>query len=135
MEEERRLCYVGMTRAKRGLYLIHTFRRTRFGSQVLSEASRFLRDIPGHLTKGAADRAPARERMGAKAGASVRVDRRPGSFAPGDRVRHPRFGEGIVVTSQGRGGDEEVVIAFAGEAGIKRLMTSFAGLKRVSRPE
>jgi DNA helicase-2/ATP-dependent DNA helicase PcrA len=135
MEEERRLCYVGMTRARRGLYLVHTFRRTRFGSQSLSQPSRFLRDIPGHLTTGAADRAPARERMGAKVAASTRVERRHSSFAPGDRVQHPRFGEGIVVNSQGRGGDEELIVAFAGKVGIKRLLASFAGLKRLSRPE
>jgi len=130
MEEERRLCYVGMTRAKRRLYLIHTFRRTRFGNQALSEPSRFLRDIPSRLVRGREDRAPARK-------SRLKAAPRPvsASFAPGDRVRHPQFGEGVVVNSQARGGDEEVIVAFAGKAGIKRLMASFAGLKRVARPE
>jgi DNA helicase-2/ATP-dependent DNA helicase PcrA len=131
MEEERRLCYVGMTRAKRRLYLIHTFRRTRFGSQAISEPSRFLRDIPSRLIKGREDRAPARR----KASLKVAPQSRPSSFAPGDRVQHPQFGEGVVVNSQARGGDEEVIVAFAGKAGVKRLMASFAGLKRVARPE
>jgi DNA helicase-2/ATP-dependent DNA helicase PcrA len=135
MEEERRLCYVGMTRAKSRLYLIHTFRRTRFGNPSLSEPSRFLRDIPGDLVNGTGGRAPARRRARVKSATPQASVRRLGSFAPGDRVQHPQFGEGIVVSSQARDGDEEVIVAFVGRAGIKRLMASFAGLKRLSRPE
>ncbi|KPL15170.1 MAG: hypothetical protein AMJ93_16835 [Anaerolineae bacterium SM23_84] len=131
MEEERRLCYVGMTRAKRYLYLIHTFRRTRFGTQAISTPSRFLRDIPNGLLKGREKRAPARERLTARATERPRLS----AFAPGDRVQHPQFGEGIVVSSQKRGGDEELIVAFAGSKGIKRLLASFAGLQRVARPE
>ncbi len=131
MEEERRLCYVGMTRAKERLYLVHTFRRTRFGAQELSQPSRFLRDIPSRLTKGKQARAPARRKTTperTRQGA-------PCSFAPGDRVQHPQFGEGVVVSSQARGGDEELIVAFAGKAGIKRLMASFAKIKRTARPQ
>jgi len=114
MEEERRLCYVGMTRAKERLYLVHTFRRTRFGTQELSQPSRFLRDIPSRLTKGKQARAPARR----KTTLERTRQRAPCSFAPGDRVQHPQFGEGVVVSSQARGGDEELIVAFAGKAGI-----------------
>ncbi len=135
MEEERRLCYVGMTRAKSRLYLIHTFRRTRFGNPSLSEPSRFLRDIPGDLIKGTGGRAPARRQTRGKPAASRPSAGRTGAFAPGDRVQHPQFGEGIVVSSQARDGDEEVIVAFVGRAGIKRLMASFAGLQRLSRPD
>ncbi len=131
MEEERRLCYVGMTRARKRLHLLHTFRRARFGTQELSEPSRFLRDIPLRLVQGTGARAPARRKPLPQA--SVRSH--SGSFAPGDRVVHSQFGEGIVVNSLPRGGDEELLIAFAGQAGIKRLMASFADLKRVHRPE
>jgi len=131
MEEERRLCYVGMTRAKERLYLVHTFRRTRFGTQELSQPSRFLRDIPSRLTKGKQARAPARR----KTTLERTRQRAPCSFAPGDRVQHPQFGEGVVVSSQARGGDEELIVAFAGKAGIKRLMASFAGIKRTARPQ
>ena len=53
MEEERRLCYVGMTRAKRRLYLVRTFRRTLYGNSEVREPSRFLLDIPQALTDGA----------------------------------------------------------------------------------
>jgi len=135
MEEERRLCYVGMTRAKRRLYLIHTFRRTRFGNQSTSEPSRFLRDIPGRLVKGREARAPARVKSEPDSGFHSRPAPRAESFAPGDRVRHAQFGEGIVVASQRRGEDEEVIVAFTGKAGVKRLLAGMAGLKRQSRPE
>ncbi|MBM4431887.1 MAG: hypothetical protein FJ026_16300, partial [Chloroflexi bacterium] len=133
MEEERRLCYVGMTRAKRSLYLLHTFRRTRFGNQGRSEPSRFLRDIPARLIQGREQRAAGRQRVGAQRPSLP--GRGSSSLAPGDRVQHAQFGEGIVVSSQKRGEDEEVVVAFAGSAGIKRLLSGLAGLKRVSRPE
>jgi DNA helicase-2/ATP-dependent DNA helicase PcrA len=135
MEEERRLCYVGMTRAKRRLYLIHTFRRARFGNQSTSDPSRFLRDIPARLVRGREVRAPARLKGEPRGEPLIRPASRPGSFGPGDRVRHVRFGEGIVVASQMRGGDEEVIVAFTGKAGVKRLLAGLAGLKRLSRPE
>lgn len=134
MEEERRLCYVGMTRAKRRLYLTYTFRRTRFGNQARSSPSRFLRDIPSRLIQGTTTvSAPAP--LQAEAGQTRSSRSLSGSFRPGDRVKHPQFGEGIVVNSQMRGGDEEVLVAFAGKAGIKRLLTSLAGLKLIDRPE
>jgi DNA helicase-2/ATP-dependent DNA helicase PcrA len=135
MEEERRLCYVGMTRAKRRLYLIHTFRRARFGNQSTSQPSRFLRDIPAHLVRGRDVRAPARLKGEPKATSPARPVPEHGSFTPGDRVRHAQFGDGIVVASQMRGGDEELIVAFTGKAGVKRLVASLAGLKRLSRPE
>jgi DNA helicase-2/ATP-dependent DNA helicase PcrA len=135
MEEERRLCYVGMTRAKRRLYLIHTFRRARFGNQGPSEPSRFLRDIPSRLVKGREVRAPARLKDESHPKAQAPAPAASSGYRPGDRVRHPQFGEGMVVSSQKRGGDEEVTVVFVGKAGIKRLMAGFAGLKRVGRPE
>ena len=134
MEEERRLCYVGMTRAKQRLYLVHTFRRARFGIQGVCEPSRFLRDIPARLAQGMG-RAPARLKAEMRAEPAAHARSRADSFAPGDKVRHAQFGEGVVVSNQRRGGDEEVTVAFSGKAGIKRLLASLAGLKRLSRPE
>jgi DNA helicase-2/ATP-dependent DNA helicase PcrA len=107
----------------------------RFGNQALAEPSRFLRDIPRTLIQGHTQRAPARKKPAVSGRRHTTPRVLVGSFAPGDRVRHPRFGEGIVVNSKGRGGDEEVIVAFAGKAGIKRLMASFAGLERLDRPE
>ncbi len=140
MEEERRLCYVGMTRAKQRLYLIRAFRRYTMGSSSHNPPSRFLRDIPEHLiaqrsaVRGqheAVERGPSRFRD-----EFARRDDRPAVpedlvYAGGERVRHPRFGEGIVVSSQMVKDDQEVTIAFKGEAGIKRLMLSFAPLEKL----
>ena len=141
LEEERRLCYVGMTRAKLHLYLVRAFRRPFSGH---NPASRFLSDIPQHLvnqTQRASQSASGGFRGGgqpARYRTAVRVtegDDRPlvpgDSFKAGDHVRHERFGEGIVVSCEPSGGDYQVVVAFQGEAGIKKLLLSFAPLEKV----
>jgi len=133
MEEERRLCYVGITRAKERVYLLHAFRRTMYGESQVGEPSRFIADIPDHLIVGREEAQPA-----------LGEEERPyrwqvqwpvtsglaltGQFETGDRVRHPIFGEGIVIESKVTGGDEEVTVAFE-EKGIKRLLASFAKLE------
>ena len=142
IEEERRLCYVGMTRAKWHLYLVRAFRRAFSGH---NPASRFLADIPPTLSaesQRAAQREmmPARYRygthagtVGARLGAPLRdEDTAPPleTFAAGEHVRHPKFGEGIVVSCEPSGLDFQVVVAFQGEAGIKKLLLSFAPLER-----
>ena len=136
LEEERRLCYVGMTRAKHHLYLVHAFRRSFAGHRP---PSRFLADIPLSLVAQSQRVAeptlfPTRYRYGA---APVRPSTSSGRTAPaeafvaGDRVRHAKFGQGIVVSCQPSGTDYVVVVAFQGEAGIKKLLLSFAGLERI----
>ena len=137
LEEERRLCYVGMTRAKHHLYLVRAFRRAFRGH---SPSSRFLADIPSHLVAqsqrvAALTLFPTRYRCGA-----ATTDARPSTssgravpsdtFAVGDHVRHLKFGEGIVVSCQPSGTDYVVVVAFRGEAGIKKLLLSFAPLEK-----
>jgi DNA helicase-2/ATP-dependent DNA helicase PcrA len=125
MEEERRLCYVGITRAKECLYLIHAFRRTLFGQSELGEPSRFIKDIPAHLIKG---------RQMAKV-TEAPLERRPileAQFKTGDRVRHPKFGQGMVIESAVVGDDEEVTVAFEHQ-GLKRLLASFARLEKIGR--
>jgi DNA helicase-2/ATP-dependent DNA helicase PcrA len=137
LEEERRLCYVGMTRAGVHLYLVRAFRRS-FGGH--NPPSRFLDDIPADLTDQrervtAPSLWPQRHRYattspasgGPVEGRSVPAD----TFAAGDHVRHPKFGEGIVVSCRPSGADYQVVVAFRGEAGIKKLLLSFAPLERV----
>ena len=137
MEEERRLCYVGMTRAQERLYLVRAFRRT-FGGH--NPPSRFLADIPRELVTSR-ERipagTPARERF---ALGPRRSEERPKrldvAFAAGDHVRHPKFGEGIVVScEEQKSGDQLVIVAFKGEAGIKRLLLSFAPLEHLSSGE
>ena len=140
MEEERRLCYVGMTRAKQRLYLIRAFKRYGMGSSSHNPPSRFLKDIPQQLIAQrsavrsqheAVERGPSRFRE-----EFARKDERPPVpdelvYAGGERVRHPRFGEGIVVSSQMVKDDQEVTVAFKGEIGIKKLMLSFAPLEKL----
>ncbi len=132
MEEERRLCYVGITRARERLYLVHTFRRAWYGRGELSEPSRFLEDIPLHLIKGAeqgAEKAQPSEPQTIEHEPAPPGPPAESQFAVGDRVRHPMFGYGTVVESERVRGDEEVVVAFE-EGGIKRLMVSFARLTK-----
>ena len=139
MEEERRLCYVGMTRAKQRLYLLRAFRRHNMGMSQHNPPSRFLKDIPPELI---AQRSAVRDQYEAVARGPQRMreefrrDDRPlvpaeQAFAGGEKVRHPRFGEGIVVSCQVVKDDQEITIAFKGGVGIKKLMLSFAPLERL----
>src|SRR6266508_3375994 len=146
IEEERRLCYVGMTRAKRHLYLVRAFRRAFSGHHP---PSRFLAAQTQRATQR--QMLPSRYRyatqatpVGGTGVASLRPDSDsarpeapegppPETFAAGDHVRHPKFGEGIVVSCEPSGlADYLAVVAFQGEAGIKKLLLSFAPLERVS---
>ena len=139
MEEERRLCYVGMTRAKERLYLLRAFRRYGNGMSQHNPPSRFLREIPPELLtqKSAVSESESPAQRG-----SLRYRRAPKDddrppvpedavFSGGERVRHPRFGEGVVVGCIVKGDDQELTIAFKGETGIKKLMLSFAPLERL----
>jgi len=200
LEEERRLAYVGMTRAKDRLYLVHAHHRSTYGVGAQSDPSRFLAELPEDLLAAERSAAPfrrggdwprgtddeggwlpggyrsptrrvneplrpvslpdlsaprpvgrqldaARERVAsATYAAGGTVDLGSGTFsAPGagdalgaeedpawragDRVKHRRFGDGIVVSSRIVKGDEEVTVAFVGE-GVKRLIAAYAGLER-----
>ncbi|MBA2632365.1 MAG: UvrD-helicase domain-containing protein [Chloroflexi bacterium] len=203
LEEERRLAYVGMTRAKDRLYLVHAHHRSTYGVGAQSDPSRFLAELPEELLAAERSAAPfrrggdwprgtdddgswlpggyrsptrrvneplrpialpdmagppssrpvgrqldaARERVDSATYATTEaVDLGSGTFsAPGagdalgaeedptwkagDRVKHRRFGDGIVVSSRIVKGDEEVTVAFVGE-GVKRLIAAYAGLER-----
>jgi DNA helicase-2/ATP-dependent DNA helicase PcrA len=140
MEEERRLAYVGMTRAKERLYLLRAFRRYAGGMSQHNPPSRFLRDIPPEVASAKSavsdDEAPDRRGSLRYAEPPQERDYQPltpedASFSGGERVRHPRFGEGIVVGCVVKGDDQEVTVAFKGETGIKKLMLSFAPLERL----
>ncbi len=163
MHEERRLMYVGMTRAKDRLYLLRAFRRSLYGDSSVSEASRFLNDIPDKLLAGpkpahglrAAESYQRATRWDAPAGQGRAVnlsgdgpgagrtgqgsrakDQAPQAGGPlagpkykmGQRVKHPSFGEGMVVSSRGLGDNEEVTVAFEAQ-GVKRLLASAANLQ------
>ena len=127
--EERRLTYVGVTRAQRRLYVLHAFRRHLYGAPQLAEASRFLADLPGDLLDvvrrpGAGvpgpPRAPGAVRAAVHAHA-VRpnpVELAPQRYREGMRIAHPKLGEGTILKSTMTRSGEEVVIRFDG-AGVK----------------
>jgi DNA helicase-2/ATP-dependent DNA helicase PcrA len=162
MEEERRLVYVGMTRAMRGLYLIYTSRRALYGNVNWAEPSRFIRDIPPQLLhtpfiSNQRISSPGRATASGRTAPSNRFAPIPGpmkplspepelptpaveaeaasnefadqQYFPGDRVFHPAFGTGVVVSSALVRGDEEVTVAFEGK-GVKKLSVAYAPLQR-----
>ncbi|MYE31968.1 MAG: AAA family ATPase [Chloroflexi bacterium] len=141
MEEERRVCYVGMTRARERLYLTHARRRMRQGRYSGAIASRFLDDLPiedtarARTTRGTRPAETARERRAAYAARQAEGwgdddaagDEEP-RYSPGDRVRHATFGVGVVVSCEVERGDQRVTVAFEGQ-GVKKLLLSIAPLE------
>lgn len=154
IEEERRLCYVGITRAKEKLFLSSTKMRTIYGNTVTYPPSRFLQEIPAHLVKTI----KRQERFSALENfkqVSEKYSTRPQkpastfnphSFMPqkpaaaaggtgtrfntGDRVSHSKWGEGMVVSVKDSPDGQEVKVAFAG-AGVRSLLTKYAVLKKL----
>jgi len=147
VEEERRLCYVGMTRAKDKLFLSLAAARRRGGELRGSLPSRFLRDVPMALVEETLTRpswSVAREvprrpfrRMAPLALVSAAAEpEEPASdtaprYVVGERVRHRRFGAGTIRRVAGRGRDLKVAVEFDDEAlGEKQLLAAYAGLER-----
>jgi DNA helicase-2/ATP-dependent DNA helicase PcrA len=137
LEEERRLAYVGMTRAERELYLTYAETRRLYGRESYNMPSRFIRELPEEMVEALRPQAWTRP--------SSRVDnRRPGSastpqqaaaaeagFAIGSRVRHAKFGEGVITQYEGGGASARVQVNFA-DAGSKWLVLSFARLEALA---
>jgi len=139
LEEERRLCYVAMTRAMEHLFLTCAAERFRFGDRTYQTPSRFIQEIPDELieTLGTASRG-ARSRAGAsgRSGESSRFDysygqQEPGEadgVVPGTLVRHPVFGRGEVLAVLGTDLNQKLRIKFE-RAGVKTVMVRFANLE------
>jgi DNA helicase-2/ATP-dependent DNA helicase PcrA len=136
LEEERRLAYVGITRAKRQLYLTHARTRLLFGGRDWNMRSRFVDEIPAEFTdieEGALTGPAAAATWGGGAsapepGGAARPAAGGGaSFALGDDVVHAQFGEGVVVGIEPGG---LVVVRFAGDRSERKLMADYAPLKR-----
>jgi DNA helicase II / ATP-dependent DNA helicase PcrA len=156
MEEERRLCYVGMTRAIRRLYMTHATTRSFYGTTSYAVPSRFLFELPKELTDGWA---PPQKRASTAAEPQVIRGRAPTAWTPGnrqpatkpslpatgdspatnaparrpvlkpgERVRHAKFGEGVVLEVNGA---EDVTVLFPGAAGAKRLSLTYAPLEKI----
>jgi DNA helicase-2/ATP-dependent DNA helicase PcrA len=132
MEEERRLFYVGVTRARLELWLTRALRRQRRGETVPSVASRFLADVPPSVVQEVVPRTGQEHLLPPHRPlrAATYLGRPSADVGPGDRVRHKQFGDGTVVQVKPIGDDTEVTVAFAG-AGLRRLLLRYAGLEKV----
>lgn len=154
MEEERRLCYVGMTRAREQLYLLRARRRLVFGQEQTNLPSRFLREIPAELLQqrsehalqnrpqpgqwsGSAKPVKSQHNLASVSGNSNEVELIPeplddysDGIRLGLRVRHERFGIGTIRKVEGKGDNQKVVVWFE-QGGPKKLLVRFAGLQPV----
>jgi DNA helicase II / ATP-dependent DNA helicase PcrA len=140
IEEERRLCYVGMTRARRLLYLTNTLSRELYGRRDDTRPSRFLREVEQDLLRRIAPeaesrtvlRAPSREPYVDYTDSQVSEDDGAGDdLAIGARVLHQTFGRGVVRRREGRGDSAKVWVNFD-RGGIKLLVLKFANLRAVA---
>jgi DNA helicase II / ATP-dependent DNA helicase PcrA len=131
LEEERRLAYVGITRAEKRLYLSRSAVRSAWGTPSYNPGSRFLDDLPAELVDwtGAVGVSPSEaaitraNRRGRSAGPGLRP---VPSLQPGDRVTHDAFGMGLVVTVRGAAESAEAEVDFGDEVGRKRLLLRYA---------
>jgi DNA helicase-2/ATP-dependent DNA helicase PcrA len=151
LEEERRLCYVGITRARERLYLCHAWSRSLFGATDYYPESRFLSEIPEELVNvlgetrsrggfgrhrdsvvAAAMRGSSGTGTGAVQGAGVTTGARGAErlgLHIGDDVLHEKFGEGVILDLTGEGDKAEAVVRFR-DAGEKRLLLAWAPLQK-----
>jgi len=128
LEEERRLCYVGVTRAMEKLFLCHAESRRLHGEENFSRPSRFIREIPAALKqdvrmKGQINRASS---WSGTPGAAATTENN--SIRLGQRVRHPSFGEGVVLSCEGNGNNARIQINFDAVGG-KWLVAAYARLE------
>lgn len=146
VEEERRLAYVGITRAKEKLYLINASQRMLYGMTSRNLASRFLREIPGDVTEdvtikvftqpfGSPGKKTGKDKESSRSAHSFgqagnKANKAGEKYAIGDTVRHKTFGTGVVLSMQPMGNDTLLEVAFD-RAGTKKMMANFARLEKV----
>ena len=145
IEEERRLAYVAVTRAKQKLYLTYADSRMIFGNTSYNKVSRFVRELPEENTIKQEQKGLGTA-VGRGSGTSYNTSAFPGGsailsgeqsansggekFLPGDRVSHKIFGDGMVVSAQNMAGDTMLEVAFD-KVGTKKLMANFARIKKI----
>ncbi|MFB4168587.1 DNA helicase PcrA [Virgibacillus sp. JSM 102003] len=143
MEEERRLAYVGITRAEQQLYLTHAKMRTLYGRTNMNPISRFINEIPeelidgieqaratmyGSISKTPDKPSPVKKRRAEKMQSTTGAESE--SWGPGDKAKHNKWGVGTVVKVQGEGEAMEMDIAFPAPTGIKRVLAKFAPITK-----
>jgi DNA helicase II / ATP-dependent DNA helicase PcrA len=135
LQEERRLAYVGITRAEQRLYLTRAVARAWWGRPEYHQQSRFLAEIPEHLIEWRRDQAtasaPAAERLARRPGVRTVGNRKVPSLSPGDKVTHDAYGLGTVLSLQGSSDDPEAKIDFGGEYGVKHLVLRYAPIEKL----
>jgi DNA helicase-2/ATP-dependent DNA helicase PcrA len=127
MEEERRLCYVGITRAMRCLYLTYAETRRLHGNDTYNRPSRFLLEIPGELVSEVRMKGAVERPYGARESAAGLFADDDGALRMGQRVLHRKFGEGVVLQCEGSGERTRVQVNFP--EGAKWLMLGYANLE------
>jgi len=142
LEEERRLAYVGITRARERLHLSRAAIRSAWGAPQYNPPSRFLDEIPADLVEwerelsgaaavGRRDQRPAVATLAGRPGVRSPGNRPIISLAPGDRVTHDTYGLGSVVRTLGEGEKTQAEVDFGGELGVKRFVLRFAPLEKL----
>lgn len=137
IEEERRLCYVGITRAKERLYLSYALQRNLYGNPIINTPSRFLREIPDHLKVHLSYRSGSSKDFGKTVSSnntrnmgSVSNPKLSSEYVLGEKVQHSKFGIGTIVSIIGEGSNKQIKIAFD-QAGIRTFMADLAPLKKL----
>jgi len=137
LEEERRLCYVGITRAMENLYLSHCWQRTLYGHTRMNEPSRFLRELPPDLINTQDPMRIQTQNDGLNSGSQLKepaqLHKQPSSpikpYNAGEQVHHRKWGQGTILEVRGKGDNAELKIEFTGQ-GIKTLLARYAPLER-----
>ena len=135
LEEERRLCYVGITRAKEALYITHAEQRRMHGTDSFSQASRFISEIPDELVEEIRPRVQVQVQVSRPIQSPLRHARTASGVAPGaelgvrlgQRVRHAKFGDGVILNCSGQGAHAQVEVNFE-TVGTKILVLAYANL-------
>ena len=129
LEEERRLCYVGATRAMRQLYVTYAEQRRLYGVDQYGQPSRFISEMPAELVEEIRPRVQVSRPVFVKRSSSIE-ESPPNSMRMGSRVRHAKFGDGVVLNFEGSGPQARIQVNFERQ-GTKWLMLSYANLVRV----
>ncbi|MEY8213402.1 MAG: 3'-5' exonuclease, partial [Colwellia sp.] len=132
LEEERRLCYVGMTRAMSKLYLCHAESRRLYGQEKFHKASRFLRELPEDCIEEIRMQSQVKRpsKVGKFSNTFTLETFENTGFKLGQQVKHAKFGEGVVLNYEGSGAQSRIQVNFA-DVGSKWLVVEYANLQAV----